>query len=147
MTDGKLPRLELPSAALHAPNSREPHVDSEEAVRFERERVARELDRLHSHASTQRSRASQERPSFATSRSRNASLPSSTASSSQLQRPPSCADRAFTDIDAVRQEQDDRGLQASAREPKWFHPIKKFWDMHVNITIAQGAHRDHLGMI
>lgn len=38
-------------------------------------------------------------------------------------------------------------MEASARVPKWFHPVRKFWNRHVNITIEEGAHRDHLGMI
>jgi hypothetical protein len=75
MTDHSPPRLELPYADLHAPAHREPHIDSEEAVQYERRRVSRELHPIYPSDS---SRQSVEEPhasqSNASLRSRNASL-------------------------------------------------------------------------
>ncbi|KAH7408339.1 hypothetical protein DE146DRAFT_371341 [Phaeosphaeria sp. MPI-PUGE-AT-0046c] len=148
MTENNLPRLELPSAALRAPTHQEPHVDSEEAVRYERERVSRELDELPSHDTLPpRSKAAYARPSFASLRSRDFSLPNSTSSGDQLRRTAAAATGRDTEPNAaIEQEQDGRGTPSLARESHWYGSVKKFWNAHVSITIEEGAHRDHLAL-
>ncbi|OAL07491.1 hypothetical protein IQ06DRAFT_300093 [Phaeosphaeriaceae sp. SRC1lsM3a] len=148
MTDDNLPRLDLPSAALHARTHREPHVDSEEAVQYERERISRELDEVYpSGASRQGSEVKNGSPSFASLRSRNASLPNSAASGDQLRLSLSAASRADTGSDAVVGSVRGEGdTQSSPHESHWYTSSKKFWDTHVNITIEEGAHRDHLAL-
>lgn len=31
--------------------------------------------------------------------------------------------------------------------PHWYDPVVKFWKNQISVTIDEGAHRDHLGML
>jgi len=130
-------------AALHARTHREPHVDSEEAVQYERQRVSRELEPVYPHESaTQSSEGLHTSRTEASVRSRNASLRDSIVSQEHLQR--QASDDSTQPDDSGANEDDGR---SSIREPHWYDPFTKFWSRHVSITIDEGAHRDHLGNI
>jgi uncharacterized membrane protein YidH (DUF202 family) len=135
------PQLELPSAALHAPAHGEPHVDSEEAVQYERRRVSRELEPMYSQDA---SRQNSEAP-HASLRSRNASMYSASTSHERLRNRNSDVSDADTVPDAHDSEGAARSTRSSIHVPHWYDPITKFWRSHVSITIDDGAHRDHLG--
>jgi hypothetical protein len=144
MADRTPPRLELPSAALNAPTDREPHVDSEEAVRYERRHVSRELESVYTQKTL---RYASIEPSNSL-RSRNASIREFTASHEQLRRHNSTRSNADTQPDNPdTTEHDGRSTIASTslRERHWYHPITHFWTTHITLTIDEGAHRDHLG--
>jgi hypothetical protein len=122
MTDHAPPRLEPHPATLNAPTQREPHVDSEEAVQLERHRIARELDSIqYLDISRQSSEAPSTIFSYASLRSRNASL----------QEPANSHE----------------SLRSSTSTPHWYDSITRFWNTHISITIEEGAHRDHLGTL
>jgi hypothetical protein len=146
MTDHSPPRLELPYADLHAPAHREPHIDSEEAVQYERRRVSRELHPIYPSDS---SRQSVEEPhasqSNASLRSRNASLYTASTADERLWS------RALglDDADAAPDTSEGaaRSTRSSVRVPQWHDLFTKFWSTHISITIDEGAHRDHLGTL
>jgi hypothetical protein len=149
MTDRNLPQLELPTATtLHAPTYRKPHIDSEEAVQYERRRVSRELEPIYpNESSRQSSEAPQTGPSHASLRSRNTSLQDSAASRERLRRHSSATSGASTQLDVPGASQDGaRSSRTSTRVPHWQNPITRFWNTHISITIEEGAHRDHLGI-
>ena len=138
--------LELPSSALHARSRREPHIDSEEAVQYERRRVSRELEPLHHFESLGHSSEAAAGPSYAATRlrSRNAAAQESRE---HLKRAASNASNASTQQDVpVASEAGGRSVWSSQRAPRWDNALSRFWTRHVSITIEEGAHRDHLGM-
>jgi hypothetical protein len=147
MMEHNPPRLELPCAALHAAKQRVPHVDSEEAVQYERRRVSRELDPIYSHAGSRNSsEAPHTSPSFASLRSRNTSLQNSTASHAHLRRPDTDASDVATELDVQTANGTAAHSTTSSMRPRqWYTPITSFWSTHISITIEEGAHRDHLG--
>jgi hypothetical protein len=143
MTERTASQLELPSAALHGPN-REPHVDSEEAVQYERRRVSRELNTIHPHESGKRSlEALHDSESQTSLRSR---IAAGTASHEHLRRQSSAASdpSILADVQGSS-EGGGRTARLSIRESHWHDPITKFWSTNISITIDEGAHRDHLG--
>jgi hypothetical protein len=147
MKDHTPPRLKLPSAALQTPTHLEPHVDSEEAVQYERCRVSRELELLHHLESSRQS--SEAAPTTALSnaslRSRNASLLESTLSRENLRRHSSSPIAANTQLDASENRR--QSTASTTRTRHWHDAITKFWNRHISITIDEGAHRDHLGTL
>jgi uncharacterized membrane protein YidH (DUF202 family) len=151
MADRTQPRLDLPSAALHAPAHREPHVDSDDAVQYEHQRVSRELGTIyHGYTSKQSLKEAQTleaSPSYASLRSRNASLRDSTTSSKTFQRVHSDVISTSTQPDIPSASDDSgRSFRTLTRISHWHDLIIKFWKAHVSLTIEEGAHRDHLGM-
>jgi hypothetical protein len=151
MADRTQPRLELPSACLHAPTHREPHVDSEEAMQYERQRVSRELEPVSNGESSLQSlevaQTSPADPSYANTRSRNASLRHSITSPESLQHFHSAANSTGTQPDITGATESSVGnSRMSIRALHWHDPITKFWKTHVSLTIEEGSHRDHLGM-
>lgn len=148
----RTPQFELPSAALHAPTHREPHIDSEESVRYERRRVSRELEPIFHHESSRQSseapQTSEASPNYASLRSRIASTRDSSTSRAHLRRNVSATSDASTQLDSPGASEDGgRSSRTSIRVPHWYDPATKFWRTHISITIDEGAHRDHLGMI
>lgn len=151
MTARGLPRFELPSAALMAPTHREPHVDSEETVQYERQRVSQELEQYHLPSvpggSPEETTYTTEDPSnYATPRSvrsRNASPRSRTISQEHL-RP-----RTSVEIDVSSREYvgeaGRQSIRSSVKTMHWYDPVISFWTRHVSIAIEEGSHRDHLG--
>ena len=134
-----LPHLDLPSAALHtysrAPD--ESHPDSEDAVRYERQRVAKELGPVGCKRTTTPGTA-HATPSFASLRSRNVSLTSrDNASRGELRQYPS------TQPDV--QEEEAVYSAAERSKPRFYDPIVKFWTTQISLTMDEGTHRDHLG--
>lgn len=133
-----LPPLNLPSAALHIHNHarQEAYPDSEDAVRHERQRFARELEpvRRERDATLNEAHAT---PNFGSLRSRNTSLRNDgwETSRSELRR------YASTQADTVGQ-----GEAGAERSCRFYDPVIKFWTTEISITIDEGAHRDHLGM-
>jgi hypothetical protein len=139
----RAPRLELSPAELHAPTRREPHVDSEEAVQYERRRVSRELETIyHQDLSGKSSNALHTPRTEASLRSRNASL-HPVASQEHLRRDSSTESTQPDDPGAS--EAGARSTRSSVREPHWYDPVTKFWRTHISLSIDEGAHRDHLG--
>jgi hypothetical protein len=140
----RAPQLDIAPATLHAPTGREPHVDSEEAVQYERRRVSRELDPIcHQDSSRRISNALHTPRTEASLRSRNASLLDTIASqehirraSSNLSTQPDVPGASATGAQSTR---------SSVREPHWYDPVTKFWRTHISLSIDEGAHRDHLG--
>jgi hypothetical protein len=122
------PRLELPSAALHTSTHRELHVDSEEFVKFERRRVARELEPIHCLESLRKS-----------------SKARSTIPRENLRRYDASPNDTRSQPDAS--EFSRRSTRSFLKRPHWYDFIAKFWNTHISITIDEGAHRDHLGML
>jgi hypothetical protein len=121
--------LNLSRAVLQAPTHREPHVDSEEAVQYERRRVSQELESISRH----------EYPGLNAAdslRSRNA--PSVVTSQEHLQRHTSTASHLSTQPDLP-------SASSGTTVPHWFDPVVKFWTTHISIIIDERAHRDHLG--
>lgn len=146
MTDRTPPRLEFPSAALNAPTDREPHVDSEEAVRYERRRVSRELGSVYAKKT---SRHASIEPSNSL-RSRIASTRERDDSEEQLRRHNSNRSTENTRPDVLdTTEHDGRSTTASTslRDRHWYTPLTTFWTTHITLTIDEGAHRDHLGTL
>jgi hypothetical protein len=139
MTERTASQLELPYASTH----REPHVDSEEAVQFERRGVSRELDTIDPLGSgKQSSEAPQDSKSHTSLRSR---IASATASQEHLRRQSSAASDPSTQPDVQNYSLGGRTTRSSIREWHWHDPITKFWNTNISITIDEGAHRDHLG--
>ncbi|KAF2831280.1 hypothetical protein CC86DRAFT_366680 [Ophiobolus disseminans] len=135
------PQLDLSPAALHAPTHREPHVDSEEAVQYERRRVSRELEPIYPRELLRQSVGARHTSSVdASLRSRNASLRDSSASQEHLRRQ---AEDANTQAYSAGVSEDAR---SSIRTRHWWDPIATFWRTHVSLTIDEGAHRDHLAL-
>lgn len=135
-----LPPLDLPPAALHT-HSRAPgesHPDSEDVVRYERQRIAKELEPVGRKTPTTPSKAAHTPPSFASLRSRNTSLSSGeNASRDELRR------HVSTQSDNV---QDEPGHSVSERrKPRCYDAIVKFWTTQISLTMDEGSHRDHLG--
>jgi len=134
--------LDLPSAALHHHASAEPHPDSEDAVRYERQRSAKELVPVHRERIAEANEA-HATPSFASLRSRNTSLRSSShGSRDDLRRRSSNVDGVSTQIDVYEDRSDGEEV---ARRERWYDPVIRFWTRHVSLSIDEGAHRDHLG--
>jgi hypothetical protein len=145
------PALNLPSAALHARTHTEPHPDSEEAVRYERRRVSKELEPIPRERvatpSPDGPREAHATPTLASLRSRNTSLRSSTASSrEELRRYGSAISGASTQADTAGGTGSVAGSARSRRLLHWYDPVARFWTSHISLTIDEGAHRDHLGM-
>jgi hypothetical protein len=139
MTERTAPQLELPYASTHC----EPHVDSEEAIQYERHRVPRELELIHSHEyGSQKPEAPRNSKSHTSLRSCSASA---TASHNHLRRQESATSSASTQPDVHGSSVDRRTTTSSTREPHWHDPITKFWNTHISITIDDGDPRDHLG--
>ncbi|KAH8725304.1 hypothetical protein GQ44DRAFT_226866 [Phaeosphaeriaceae sp. PMI808] len=123
MTNRTQPRAQLPPATLHAPTHREAHVDSEEAVQYERHRAPQELDLLPNHeVSIQTSRAS---TTSRTTPNQNISSRNSSHTS-------------------------DTNTQHNAHSPLTHpptpSPIATFWSKHISLTIDSASHRDHLAL-
>lgn len=138
------PQLTGHSTALHGSTRREPHVDSEEAVQFERRRVSRELEPIHHHDFA-RERAEELDTARASGslRSRNASSPSPDALREHLRRQGS--DTSTQPDVPGASIIGARSTRSLAQVPHWYDPVAKFWRTHVSLTIEEGAHRDHLG--
>jgi hypothetical protein len=136
-------QLKLPSAALLVPTHGQLHVDSEEAIQYERRRVSRELEPIQPHGS---GKQSAEAPRNSESQT---SLRSRTASQELLRRHPSVEDDPSTqpDVQDSSEEQGSQSIRSFLNAPQWHDPITKFWNAHISITIDEGAHRDHLGTI
>lgn len=138
------PALDLPPAALHAHARYEPHPDSAEAVRIERQRCAKELEPLCREKLSSK-------PSGACDSSRLGISPSHKvsargASSDTLRRHGSVVgSRASTqaDVHTCTEEEDE---EENERKRQWYDSIVKFWTTQISLTIDEGAHRDHLGM-
>jgi hypothetical protein len=152
--DRSLPRLELPSAALNAPTHREPHVDSEEAVRYERRRVSQELEYVHHRVVSGGSLeeiaytngGSPSSASLRSLRSRNAASRSQKVSQEHLRRHNSIISGSSTQPGTQdASESGGQSIGPSVRTSHWYDPATSFWTTHVSITIEDGAHRDHLG--
>ena len=148
MSDSNSPRappaLDLPPAALHAHARYEPHPDSAEAVRIERQRCAKELEPVcRERASCTPSGAcGSSRPGI----SRSYKVPARGDSSDTLRRHGSVAgSRASTqaDVPTFTEEEDE---EESERKRQWYDNIVKFWTTQISLTIDEGGHRDHLGM-
>lgn len=144
------PHLELPSAALHASTHHEAHVDSEEAVQYERRRVSRELEPIYRQRSgghrAAALRSTQTSQSISSLRSRNAGVQSSIGSHEHLHRQSSTTSHASTVPDGPGGSQfDGRSTRSTIATQHWYLPIVRFWRQHVSVTIDEGAHRDHLG--
>jgi len=134
--------LDLPSAALHHHAYAEPHPDSEDAVRYERQRFARELVHVHRERIAEADEA-HATPSFASLRSRDTSLRSSSHGSRyDLRRRTSNGDGVSTQIDENEDRSDGEEV---GRTERWYDPAIRFWTRHVSLSIDEGAHRDHLG--
>lgn len=128
----RVSQLDLP----YAPTRREPHVDSEEAVQYERRRVSRQLEPLEP------SRHSSEVEHILRSRS---AFQESATSQEQLRRHGSNSSTR-PDVDNANEDR-DRGPNQSTRLLQWYGPSVKFWITYINLTIDEGAHRDHLGTL
>jgi len=134
--------LGLPSAALHHHAYAEPHPDSEDAVRYERQRFAKELVPIHRERVAEANEA-HATPSFASLRSRNTSLRSSShGSRDDLRRRTSNMDGVSTQIDVHEDRSDGEEVGWTER---WYDPVISFWTTHISLSIDEGAHRDHLG--
>ena len=134
--------LDLPAAALHHHACAEPHPDSEDAVRYERQRFAKELVPVHREriAGANEAHAT---PSFASLRSRDTSLRSSShGSGDDLRRRTSNLDGLSTQIDVYEARSDGEEVD---RKERWYAPAIRFWIRHISLSINEGAHRDHLG--
>ncbi|KAF1946340.1 hypothetical protein EJ02DRAFT_441252 [Clathrospora elynae] len=140
------PPFELPSAALHA-RTPEAHPDSEEAVRYERRRVSKELKPiLRERVATPDSETPHVTPSSISLRLCNTSPGSHDVTSREdLRCHASTLSEANIQPDvpgagSVRSESTRRG------EPRWYDAVAKFWTTHISLTIDEGAHRDHLAL-
>lgn len=137
-----LPPLDLPSAALHYHAHAEPHPDSEDAVRYERQRFSKELVPVHREriAGADEAHAT---PTFASLRSRDTSLRSSMhGSRDDLRRRTSGVDSTSTQVDGYEDRDDGEEVD---RTERWYNPLVRFWTTHISLSIDEGAHRDHLG--
>lgn len=141
------PPLTLPPAVLHSTSSR-PHPDSEEAVREERHRTAKELEPFgisgtSKPISTQHLSPNEPRARHSpTLRSRGASARSSPRYGGRSYCPslaPTAVDSEGPDVHDVRR------YRLTRQVPHWYDPVAKFWTSQVSITIDEGSHRDHLG--
>jgi len=139
-TSTRAPNLQ--PAALHAHARYEPHPDSAEAVRAERQRCAKELEPMcRERASATPSRVARESSSLGT-------LPSDYVSNRESRDTPSrhgstAGSRASTQADhvgACAEEEENKGQR------QWYDGIINFWTTQISLTIDEGAHRDHLGM-
>jgi hypothetical protein len=145
------PALNLPSAALHERTPTEPYPDSEEAVRYERRRLSKELEPMHGERVAKPSPSSPAEahatPPCASLRSRNTSVHSSTDDSREdLRRHASTISGASTQADTVGgRDHGTESLRSDRRPSHWYDPVAKFWTTHISLTIDDGAHRDHLG--
>ena len=134
--------LDLPSAALHYHAHAEPHPDSEDAVRYERQRFAKELVPVHRERIAEANEA-HATPSFASLRSRDTSLRSSShGSRNDLRRRTSNVDGVSTQADVYEDRSDGEEVD---RTERWYDPVIRFWSRHVSLSIDEGAHRDQLG--
>jgi hypothetical protein len=140
------PRLDdLYRATLQTPTRREPHVDSEEAVQYERQRVSRELEPIRRRDFVEQSSEARRSSRIDTSsRPRNASPRISSASRDHLRHRASNAS-VQADVPGAS-VMGARSTRSSVKEPHWYDPVAKFWRTHISLTIGEGAHRDHLGM-
>jgi hypothetical protein len=152
--DRSLPQLELPSAVLNMPSHRGPHVDSEEAVRYERRRVSQELEHVRyfdisSGSPVEITYTNDDSPSYASLRSlrsHNAASRSQTVSQEHLRCHNSVISGSSTQPGTQgASETGGQSIRPSMRTSHWYDPTISFWTTHVSITIEDGAHRDHLG--
>jgi len=144
MSDSTSPRApDLQPAALHAHARHEPHPDSAEAVRIERQRCAKELEPMC------RERISSTRSRVAPDSSSLGALSSDHVSNRDSRDTPSrhgsiAGSRASTQADeegtCAGDEEENKGKR------QWYDGIVNFWSTQISLTIDEGAHRDHLGM-
>lgn len=120
-----------------------PHEDSEEAVRYERRRVAQELmslDKRCDSSSALVGGAIHTRTASGIDRPLSDSLERS-------RRSPSINSQTSTQQDSSSSGTMGRQSGASSTTTSsWCQSIAKFWSMHISITIDDGAYRDHLGV-
>ena len=144
MSDSTSPRApDLQPAALNTHTRYEPHPDSAEAVRTERQRCAKELEPMcRERVSATPSRVARDSSSLGT-------LPSDHVSNRESRDVPSrhgsiAGSRASTQADDVgtcaEEEEENKGKR------QWYDGIVNFWTTQISLTIDEGAHRDHLGM-
>lgn len=147
MTDPKPTQasyLDLPSSALQAHTHREPHIDSEEAVQYERRRVSRELEPLHHPNSSRHSSEAEAGPSYVQSSLRLRD----TAAQESREHLHCAVSNASTQQDVPgASSAGGLSVRSAQRTLRWDNAISRFWTRHVSITIEEGAHRDHLGML
>ena len=133
-----LPPLNLPSAALHIHSSTRSqlHPDSEDAVRFERQRFAKELEPVRRNNKDTTPSEAHAPPSFASLRSRGASANSVRSTSrDDLRRYASTQ----ADVD------DDTEHGDTPRSKRFYDALVTFWTTQISLSIDEGAQRDHLG--
>ncbi|KAF2650179.1 hypothetical protein K491DRAFT_697514 [Lophiostoma macrostomum CBS 122681] len=139
------PPFTLPPAFLHGASDTL-HPDSEEFVRGEAHRTAKELDPIYEPgASTSRSKHPKAPSAFRTPslRARGASANSSPYHGGV----PSIPSEVTTAQDSDGPEaQDVRRYRLRRQIPHWYDPIVRFWTRHVSVTIDEGSHRDHLAL-
>ncbi|KAF3001974.1 hypothetical protein E8E13_007609 [Curvularia kusanoi] len=128
------------AATLHDCTRRAFHPDSEDAVRIEQQRVARELRPYKISASTQVALHTDDQDDGVPSRLRLSSHRSSIATNAPLRNYESLASYATTqsNVSHIRDN--------SIREEHWYDPLVDFWTTHISLTIDEGAHRDHLAL-
>ncbi|EOA86403.1 hypothetical protein ACJQWK_05907 [Exserohilum turcicum] len=134
-----LPPLNLPSAALHIHSSTRSqlHPDSEDAVRFERQRFAKELEPVRRNNKDTTPSEAHAPPSFASLRSRGASANSVRSTSrDDLRRYASTQ----ADVD------DDTEHGDTPRSKRFYDALVTFWTTQISLSIDEGAQRDHLAL-
>lgn len=116
---------EQQAAALHDCTQRVPHPDSEDAVRIEQQRVARELRPYKISASTQVALHTYDQDGDVPLRSRLSLHSSSIATDAPL--------RSYESLEsyATTQSNMSRIRDSSIREEHWYDPLVDFWTIHI----------------
>jgi hypothetical protein len=141
------PLLVLPPAFLHGRAVDVLHPDSEEFVRGEAHRTAKELDPIFEPgASTDVTSKHPRGPSAFRSpslRARGGSAHSPPYHGA-LSRIPSSQAPTIPDSEGP-DGHDARRYRLRRQIPHWYDPVVRFWKRHISVTIDEGSHRDHLG--
>jgi hypothetical protein len=146
----RAPPLTLPASSLDFA-TQEPHPDSEEFRQRDKHRTARELEPIYEQSGSPRSQTTYQLSPNAPQARRPQSTRSranSGRSSSYRSGTRPCSSDAPTAPDSEGPDaHDDRRYRLRRQVPHWYDPAVKFWRSQVSVTIDEGQHRDHLGML
>jgi hypothetical protein len=139
------PPLSLPPAFLHG-DADALHPDSEEFVRGESHRTAKELDPIYEPgASTSRSKHPKAPSAFRSPSLRSRGVVSAHSSPYHGGIPYPSSEAPTAQDSEGPEAHDARRYRLRRQVPRWYDPIVRFWTRHVSVTIDEGSHRDHLG--
>jgi hypothetical protein len=127
------------------------HPDSEEFRQRDKHRTSRELEFIYEQSGSQRPQSTHHLSPNAPQPRRSQSTRSranSRRSSSYRGGTRPCPSEAPTVLDYEGPDaHNDRRHRLRRQVPHWYDPAVKFWTTQVSVTIDEGQHRDHLGML